>query len=66
MTKINAIGSNVFRNAKAIMLYDKMRKDNDVYECGIDEYGYIYFAYLNGIVKRYKRRDFLKLAKGND
>lgn len=50
----------------AIMMYDNMRDNSDVYESGVDNYGMIYFAYLNGIVKRYKRNEFLKIAKEKD
>ena len=50
----------------AIMMYDNMRDNSDVYESGIDNCGMIYFAYVNGTVKRYKRNEFLKMAKEND
>ena len=61
--KINAKGSDIFRNKMAIMMYDNMRDNSDVYESGVDKYGMIYFAYLNGDIKRYKRNEFLKIAK---
>ena len=32
----------------------------------VDDNGMIYFAYLNGTVKRYKRNEFLKMAKEKD
>lgn len=64
--KINAKGCDIFRNKKAIMMYDNMRGNSDVYESGVDNHGMIYFAYLNGIVKRYKRNKFLKMAKENE
>lgn len=64
--KINAKGSDIFRNKMAIMMYDNMRDNSDVYESGVDRYGMIYFAYLNGDIKRYKRNEFLKIAKEND
>lgn len=50
----------------AIMMYDNMRDNSDVYESGVDDCGMIYFAYLNGTVKRYKRNEFLKMAKEED
>lgn len=50
----------------AIMMYDNMRDNSDVYESGVDKYGMIYFAYLNGNIKRYKRNEFLKMAKENE
>lgn len=63
LMKINAKGSDIFRNKMAIMMYDNMRDNSDVYESGVDDCGMIYFAYLNGTVKRYKRNEFLKMAK---
>ena len=50
----------------AITMYDNMRDNSDVYESGVDKYGMIYFAYLNGNIKRYKRNEFLKMAKEKD
>ena len=64
--KINAKGSDIFRNKMAIIMYDNMRDNSDVYESGVDNCGMIYFAYLNGTVKRYKRNEFLKMAKEKD
>lgn len=64
--KINAKGSDIFRNKKAIMMYDNMRNNSDIYESGVDNYGMIYFAYLNGDIKRYKRKEFIKMAKENN
>ena len=66
LMKINAKGSDIFRNKMAIMMYDNMRDNSDVYESGVDNCGMIYFAYLNGTVKRYKRNEFLKMAKEKD
>jgi len=63
MAKINARGNKIFRNKKAVEAFDNISKDSDVYESGVDNKGNIYFAYMNGVVKRYTRRDFLKLAK---
>ena len=53
---------NPFRNKEAAKLYQKMSSDSHVWEHGIDKYGRIYFAYANGIVKRYTRRAFIKMA----
>lgn len=61
--KINAKGKDIFRNKLAIMLYDKMRNNSDIYESGVDNNDMIYFAYLNGEIKRYKRSTFIKMAK---
>ena len=66
LMKINAKGRDIFRNKMAIMMYDNMRDNSDVYESGVDDCGMIYFAYLNGTIKRYKRNEFLKMAKEND
>ena len=53
----------LFRNKEAQILFDKMSKDSYIYESGIDKNGLLYFAYLNGIVKRYTRREFISLAR---
>ncbi len=53
----------LFRNKEAQTLFEKMSADSYVYESGVDNYGRIYFAYLNGVVKRYTRREFISLAK---
>lgn len=52
-----------FRVASANKLYAKMATDSDVYEYGIDTNGNIYFAYLNGIIKRYSRRSFIQMSR---
>ena len=64
--KINAKGSDIFRNKMSVMMYDNMRDNSYVYESGGDGCGMIYFAYLNGTVKRYKRNELLKMAKEKD
>ena len=56
-------GKHVFRNVAAQEFFDKMRNDSDVMDYGIDDKGYIFFAYLNGIVKRYARREFIRMAE---
>ena len=53
----------VFRNVIAQELYDKMSGDSDCDEAGIDDIGQIYFHYLNGVVDRYSRRQFIKKAQ---
>lgn len=54
---------NPFRVKEANSLYDKKANNSDVYEYGIDTNGKIYFAYLNGIVKRYSRREFINMSR---
>lgn len=54
---------NPFKVEKANELYAKMANDSDVYEYGIDTSGKIYFAYLNGNIKRYSRREFIKMSR---
>ena len=54
---------NPFRLSVANRLYAKMASNSDVYEYGIDTRGNIYFAYLNGNVKRYTRKEFIKISK---
>lgn len=61
-TKINAKANEIFRNEKAIELYEKFVNDSSVYEYGVDSEGNIYFAFLNGVIKRYPRREFVKIA----
>lgn len=61
-TKINASANEIFRNEKAVELYNKFVNDSNVYEYGVDCEGNIYFAFANGVIKRYPRREFLKIA----
>lgn len=56
-------GKHVFRNAAAQECFDKMRNDSDVMDYGIDDRGFLFFAYLNGIVKRFTRREFIRMAE---
>ena len=56
-------GKHVFRNDAAQKMFDKMRNDSDVMDYGIDNQGFIFFAYLNGIVERYTRREFIRMAE---
>lgn len=53
----------IFRNVIAQELYDRMSGDSDCDEAGVDDIGQIYFAYLNGVVDRYSRRQFIKKAQ---
>lgn len=53
----------IFRNKEAQERFDKIKSNSDVYECGIDTNGLIYWALLNGIVVRESRREFIKNAK---
>ena len=54
---------NPFRFEKANKLYNEIASNSDVYEYGIDTNGKIYFAYINGIVKRFTRTDFIKMSR---
>lgn len=63
--KINPKATDIFRSEKAISLYNSFVNEFGVYEHGIDNWGNIYFAYLNGIIERYTRREFLDLSKIN-
>ena len=45
--KINAKGSDIFRNKMAITMYDNMRDNSDVYESGVDKYGLIFYSYVD-------------------
>lgn len=56
-------GKHVFRNAAAQELFDKMRNNSDIMDYGIDDRGHIFFAYLNGVVERYSRREILRMAE---
>lgn len=56
-------GKHVFRNAAAQEFFDKTRNDSYVDDYGIDNHGKIYFAYLNGNIERYSRREFIKMAE---
>ena len=56
----------IFRNPQAQRLLEKKASDSDVWEYGVDDIGQIYFAYANGVVERYTRREFIKLAKDEE
>lgn len=57
------LGEKVFRNIEAQRLFDVYRNDSNVWDYGVDNNGKIYFAYLNGVVERYTRRQFIQMAK---
>lgn len=59
-------GAHVFRNPAAAALFDKMRNDRDLSDYGIADDGRIYFQLLNGVVKYYTRREFIKIAENNN
>jgi hypothetical protein len=53
-----------FRVDSANELYEVMGKLNSyVTEYGIDTKGNIYFQMLNGITKRYSRKEFIKMSR---
>lgn len=55
---------NPFRVTSANKLYQEKGKNNsDCYEYGIDNNGFVYFALLNGVVKRYTRVEFIKMSR---
>jgi len=55
--------TNPFRVEKANKLYHEIASNPDVYEYGIDTNGRIYFAYINGMVQRFTRPDFIKMSR---
>ncbi len=61
--RINPNGKDIFRNERAIDLFDSFRKHAHISACGIDSDGKVYFVYLSGKIARYTRREFLNLAK---
>ena len=62
----NYMAKKIFRNPQAQRLLEKKASDPDVWEYGVDDIGQIYFAYANGVVERYTRREFIKLAKDEE
>ena len=60
------MAKKIFRNPQAQRLLEKKASDSDVWEYGVDDIGQIYFAYANGVVERYTRREFIKLAKDEE
>lgn len=61
--KFKPTGKEIFRNVDAIRFFDKMVQNSNIYEYGIDGGGRIYFAWLNGNIERYTRRQFLTLVQ---
>lgn len=64
--KIRAKAENIFRNKDAINYYNTLSNNSYIYEYGIDTNGKIYFAWLNGSVDRYSRKEFLKESKDTE
>lgn len=62
----NYMTKKIFRNPQAQRLLEKKASDSNVWEYGVDDIGQIYFAYANGVVVRYTRREFIKLAKDEE
>lgn len=56
------INKPIFRNTIAKCYFDFRSLDSCIYECGTDNGGSIYFAYMNGNIERFSRREFLKEA----
>lgn len=54
---------NPFKNKYAARRYDQLSKNGWVYESGIDTNGKVYFAWLNGNIDRYTRREFIKKSE---
>ena len=52
-----------FRNELAKKYFEEMSSNTAVYECGTDNKGNIYFAWLNGNISRCSRRAFISEAK---
>ena len=61
--KIRAKAIDIFKNEYAKDYYNLLIKNSDIYEYGLDCNGMIYFAYLNGNIERYTRREFTREAK---
>lgn len=63
-TRAKAFAIKPFRDEKVNEYYKMEGEDNSwCYEWGIDSNGNIYFAYRNGVVDRFKRREFIKIAR---
>ena len=62
--KVRAKAEDLFNNETAKDYYRFLINDSYVYEYGLDSNGEIYFAYLNGVIDRFTRYQFLKAAKG--
>jgi len=60
--KIRPSGNQVFRSHNAIVAFDKAIMDSDIDDYGVDVNGNIYFSWLNGVTKRYTRREFVNQA----
>ena len=53
----------IFRVHNAQVLFNRMSKDSNCIEYGVDSNKKIYFHYANGITKRYTRSEFIKIAR---
>ncbi len=62
-TSIKTSAEKIFRNKEAISLYNEKSTNGNVYEYGVDSHGDVYFAWLNGNIERYTRKQFISLAK---
>nr|DAR58936.1 MAG TPA: hypothetical protein [Caudoviricetes sp.] len=58
-------GKNLFRNVLAQQLFDRLRSQADISDYGrmSNDKNVFYFAFLNGEIKYYTRREILSLAK---
>ena len=61
--KIKAKASDLFKNQYAKDYYNLLIKNSDIYEYGLDQKGLVYFAYLNGNIERYTKREFIRESK---
>lgn len=53
----------IFRAADVQKYYEEQATRFGCYESGVDNQGKIYFAFANGIIERYTRREFIKMAR---
>jgi hypothetical protein len=59
---IKLSGKQIFRNTNAIELYNNVSKNSDIIEYGKDTKDNIYFAWANGNIDRYSRKEFLAMS----
>ena len=59
---MKAIRNPKFINVNASRYFEYLKNNSDIYECGQDNHGKIYFACLNGNIDRYTRRKFIMAA----
>lgn len=53
----------IFKNKVAQGYYEELSNRFGCYESGVDNQGLIYFAFLNGIIERYTRSEFIRNAR---